>query len=75
MATRHSRDAFIGQSDLIVGVGLDRMELLSPWNYSQPLVCIDAIDTSTEQVGIPTHSVYGTAQRHFASACGGRSAG
>ncbi len=49
----------IGQSDLIVGVGLDRMELLSPWNFSQPLVCIDSIDTSTEQVGSPTHTVHG----------------
>ena len=49
----------IGQSDLVVAIGLDRMELLSPWNYSQPLVCIDAIDTSAEQVGSPTHSVSG----------------
>ena len=49
----------ISQSDLIVGVGLDRMELLSPWNYSQPLVCLDSIDTSAEQVGSPTHTVYG----------------
>ncbi len=49
----------IGQSDLTVGIGLDRMELLSPWNYSQPLICIDAIDTSTEQVGSPNHLVYG----------------
>ena len=49
----------IGRSDLIVAVGLDRMELLSPWEYSQTLVCIDAIDTSAEQVGSPTHKVYG----------------
>ena len=49
----------IGQSDLIVAVGLDRMELLSPWEYSQPLICIDAIDTSVEQVGSPTHMVHG----------------
>ena len=49
----------IGRSDLIVAVGLDRMELLSPWNYRQPLVCIDAIDTSSEQVGSPKNSVYG----------------
>ena len=49
----------IGQSDLIVAVGLDRMELLSPWEYSQPLICIDAIDTSFEQVGSPTHTVHG----------------
>ena len=49
----------IGRSDLIVAVGLDRMELLSPWEYSQPLICIDAIDPSTEQVGSPTHTVHG----------------
>ena len=56
----------IGQSDLIVAVGLDRMELLSPWEYSQTLVCIDAIDTSTEQVGSPTHTVYGPLKRVLA---------
>ncbi|MCY4529019.1 MAG: thiamine pyrophosphate-binding protein [Chloroflexi bacterium] len=56
----------IGQSDLIVAVGLDRMELLSPWNYPQPLVCIDAIDTSSEQVGSPAHTVYGPIKRILA---------
>ena len=56
----------IGQSDQIVAVGLDRMELLSPWEYSQTLVCIDAIDTSTEQVGSPTHTVYGPLKRVLA---------
>lgn len=49
----------IGQSDLIVAVGLDRMELLSPWDYGQPMVCIDAIDSTDEQVGTPAHAVYG----------------
>ena len=38
----------IGRSDLIVGVGLDRMELLSPWAYTQPLIAIDAIDPFPE---------------------------
>ena len=56
----------IGQSDLIVAVGLDRMELLSPWDYSQPLVCIDAIDSSAEQVGCPSHTVYGPLDRILA---------
>ena len=56
----------IGQSDLIVAVGLDRMELLSPWSYSQPLVCIDAIDTSAEQVGSPTHTLHGPLKRILA---------
>ena len=49
----------IGGSDLIVAIGLDRMELLSPWDYSQPLVCLDAVDPSAEQVGNPAHTVYG----------------
>ena len=56
----------VGQSDLIIGVGLDRMELLSPWNYSQPLVSIDSIDTSAEQVGSPTHTVHGPLDRILA---------
>lgn len=56
----------IGQSDLIVAVGLDRMELLSPWGYSQPLVCIDAIDASAEQVGSPTHTLHGPLKRILA---------
>ncbi len=50
----------IRQSDLIVAVGLDRMELLSPWEYNQPLVCIDAVDSTDEQVGSPTHTLYGS---------------
>lgn len=49
----------IGRSDLVVAVGLDRMELLSPWDYPQPLVCLDAVDPSAEQVGNPAHTVYG----------------
>ena len=49
----------IGRSDLVVAVGLDRMELLSPWDYSQPLVCLDAVDPSAEQVGNPAHTVHG----------------
>ena len=53
----------IAQSDLIVAVGLDRMELLSPWEYSQPLVCIDAIDPTAEPVGSPKHTVYGSIRR------------
>ena len=56
----------MGQSDLIVAVGLDRMELLSPWDYSQPLVCIDSIDTSAEQVGSPTHTAHGPLDRILA---------
>ncbi len=61
----------IGQSDLIVAVGLDRMELLSPWDYGQPMVCIDAVDSTDEQVGTPAHAVYGALKsilRHLAEA-------
>ena len=49
----------ISASDLVVAMGLDRMELLSPWKYRQPIVAIDAIDTSHEQVGKPLHTVHG----------------
>ena len=49
----------IGRSDLVVAIGLDRMELLSPWDYSQPLICLDAVDPSADQVGNPAHTVYG----------------
>ena len=44
----------IYQSDLIVAVGLDRMELLSPWSYPQPLLALDAIEVPEEEtVGQP----------------------
>ena len=56
----------IAQSDLIVAVGLDRMELLSPWDYSQSLVCIDAIDPSSEPIGRPTRTIYGPLKRILA---------
>lgn len=49
----------IHRSDLIVTVGLDRMELLTPWRYPQALVSIDATDTRDEQIGNPAHSVFG----------------
>jgi len=50
----------ISSSDLVVAVGLDRMELLAPWRYQQPIVSIDSIDTSDEQVGTPLHTVHGS---------------
>jgi acetolactate synthase-1/2/3 large subunit len=53
----------IHKSDLIVTVGLDRMELLSPWKFSQKLVCIDAVDTADERVGNPAHTVFGPLKR------------
>ena len=53
----------IGQSDLIVAISLDRMELLSPWDYPQSLVCIDSIDAASEQVGTPVYTLYGPLRR------------
>jgi acetolactate synthase-1/2/3 large subunit len=47
-------------SDLIVAVGLDRMELLAPWRYPQPLVTLDAIDVPEEEtVGRPSLTASG----------------
>lgn len=42
------------KSDLVVAIGLDRMELLSPWQYPQTMVTLDAIDVSDEErIGLP----------------------
>ena len=54
----YREDTFEGrivrQSDLIVAVGLDRMELLSPWSWPQPLIALDAIEVPDEEtVGEP----------------------
>ena len=44
----------MGQSDLVLAVGLDRMELLSPWRYPQRLIALDAIEVPDEEtVGRP----------------------
>jgi acetolactate synthase-1/2/3 large subunit len=48
------------RSDLVVAVGLDRMELLSPWAYPQPLIALDAIEVPEEEtVGRPLLRAYG----------------
>ena len=50
----------IYKSDLVVGIGLDRMELLSPWRYPQPLLTLDAIPvTEDETVGEPSYTATG----------------
>lgn len=59
MSGVYREDTFEGrivrQSDLIVAVGLDRMELLSPWSYPQPLLTLDAIAVPEEDaVGEPS---------------------
>ncbi len=51
---------FIDRSDLVVAVGLDRVELLSPWKHTQQLITIDAIPVEPEDVvGEPAHIVHG----------------
>ena len=50
----------IAKSDLVVTVGLDRTELLSPWKHEQTLICIDAISIADEQtVGGPALTAAG----------------
>ena len=50
----------VHQSDLVLTVGLDRMELLSPWRFPQPLVTLDAIMVPKEEaVGRPSLSASG----------------
>ena len=47
-------ERIVGRSDLVVAVGLDRVELLSPWRYTQPLIAIDEIAVpDDETVGRP----------------------
>ena len=58
MSGVYREDTFEGrmvhQSDLILAVGLDRMELLSPWKWPQPLLALDAIEVPDEEtVGQP----------------------
>ena len=40
----------VARSDLIVAVGLDRVELLSPWSHTQPIVTLDAIKAAEEEI-------------------------
>lgn len=50
----------MGKSDLILAVGLDAAELLSPWKYTHPILSLDAITVpKNEQVGDPTHTASG----------------
>ena len=50
----------IYKSDLVLAVGLDRMELLSPWRYPQPLLTLDAIQVpEDETVGEPSLTATG----------------
>ncbi len=50
----------IDQSDLVVAVGLDRVELLSPWKHPQRLITLDAIHVEPDEVfGEPAYTATG----------------
>lgn len=50
----------VNKSDLILGIGLDRAELLSPWKHQQPLLMLDAVSISKdESVGTPMFTAWG----------------
>ena len=50
----------VDRSDLVVAVGLDRVELLSPWKHEQKLITVDAIPVEPgETVGAPAHTATG----------------
>jgi acetolactate synthase-1/2/3 large subunit len=50
----------VDRSDLVVAVGLDRVELLSPWKHTQKLISIDAIPVEPQEtVGAPFHTATG----------------
>ena len=50
----------IYKSDLVLAVGLDRMELLSPWKYPQPLLTLDSVRISEDEtVGEPSFTATG----------------
>jgi acetolactate synthase-1/2/3 large subunit len=48
------------KSDTVLAVGLDRMELLTPWKFPQPLLALDAIPVSPDDaVGEPSLTASG----------------
>ena len=49
----------VHRSDLILAVGLDRVELLGPWKHQQPLLALDAVDVGDETVGSPALTATG----------------
>ena len=42
-------DSMISKSDLIIGIGFDRSELLSPWKHQQPYIELDSIYIPEEE--------------------------
>ena len=50
----------VSRSDTVLAVGLDRMELLTPWKHRQPLLALDAIPVSPDDaVGEPSLTASG----------------
>ena len=50
----------MGRCDLVLAVGLDRAELLSPWRHTQPLLALDSIRVpDDERVGEPQATASG----------------
>lgn len=58
----------MAKSDLVLAVGLDRTELLSPWKHTQPLLTLDAVRVpSNETVGVPLLAATGPLPHLLAS--------
>ena len=50
----------MSRADLVLAVGLDRVELLSPWRYAHQIVSVDAMPVAEdERVGTPTAAASG----------------
>ena len=50
----------MSRGDLVLAVGLDRAELLSPWRYAHEIVAVDAMPVpEDERVGSPTAAASG----------------
>ena len=50
----------MSRADLVLAVGLDRVELLSPWRYAHEIVSVDAMPVpEDERVGSPTATASG----------------
>ena len=50
----------MSRADLVLAVGLDRVELLSPWRYEHEIVAVDAMPVpEDERVGSPKAAVSG----------------
>ena len=63
----------MSRGDLVLAVGLDRAELLSPWRYAHEIVAVDAMPVpEDERVGSPTAAASGPTARPSGPADGAR---